>query len=1037
MSKSSYPGQFDSDVELPRVDNNVTEIGGDAINSLRDAVFTIQRVLGLNPQGNTKDLTTRVNQSLDANGDIKSSALSKRGLVTVPITNNIIGENAGILESKLNLDYSTAFLNGRITSNVNEIDAIRTSFNGFTAQTVNHFSGLGNRHDGYMIDLVNPIRSSGDVETALNVVNNEFTGHVQSQTGAHRASGIAVNNEFRNFEADDVQEALVELDVLSTGTAQDHQDTLHQNGIGLNDRGQQGSQGNLAFTTLAPTIFQTEIAKATQILQVMRPNVARVTSKEVDFRALAVGQNSVLRVQAGGVDRGPLDIDFSALIPSPTTDVFLANEITLDQIVEAINTKAQGCVDHYPISAFNTNGRLTIAHNISGEQFTIQILNNVQFSADIALGFGSVTNTVFTWPGQAHAGYVGGAQINDLRALVKKSHVHSNNPLNVLPLGLGNLADFGLTIGNEGRVIVNITNHSTTPEDNGSHYITAFPNNQSIQLSADIQPGTFDIEIMADSVNFENTANGEIWDIFVEDDGDGYGKVTKSLRVSYQPIAGVTPISVTKDFPTSNIEWQITDENEIQFFENGEGGVPVTIPSASYRGKLQVNAADNKNSAIFEVHGIPSTGREDFNVSTFAATADRLYIGSVHHAGNFSPNQPQLKFVSDRRLQGAAIDNATADALNPVPLEKTISALRNNGIIDGFEVISSDQQSFRLRGGRALVEGRVVEVETQTLQVQNLSAARRIILLDKSGKYLMKTEFDPGFTFEDLTEGDSYGDNRGVVPIVEFETNGTQIDGYFTDRRLIVSKLDKKVLDLESSLVSRIDRVQETVAGSSWAFTEASASGLGDGYLASIEPGNNNGFTYIQTGQTGDTTNQHARGFTGGINPFISTRRFEFSEPDVIKTSVFKANGMTHINVFAEAVYTGVNGGPFGVSGTVGVELGVAVETGMGSTKVAEEYARVKTVLVGILPSDSVTERYVASIPVSQLNLTNNTFFDFVPRVRIINSTFVDGGSGNDPEPTIRFDNVRIVTSSYSIAGSISNTDGSSMPLAASVGDIL
>lgn len=1040
MSKSSYPGEFDSDVELPRVDNNITEIGGDAINSLRDAVFAIERTLGKNPQGNTATLVARVNKSLDANGDIKSSALSKRGLVALPVTDTHIGDNAGVKESKLDLDYTTASLSGRITSNVNDIDALRTAFNAFTAQTINHFLGLGNRHDGYMIDLADPIRSSDDVETALHVINNAFTAHEESTVGAHKASGISVNDEFINFNADDVQEALVELDVLSSGTSEDHQDNLHQNGIGLNDRGEQGDQGNLAHTTLAPTIFQTEISKSTQVLQVMRPNVARVTSKGIDFRALRVGSSNVLRVQAGGVDRGPLDINFSALIPSTSESALLANEITLEQIVEAINTKAQGCEYHYPISAYSTNGQLTIAHTIPGEEFTIQIQDNVQFSAASALGFGDVTSTVFTWSGGNHAGYAGGAKITDLRPLVKIRHSHVVKPLNTLALGLGNLADLGLTIGNEGRVLVNITNHSTTPEDNGTHYIVGYPNNQSITLSADIQNGDFDLEIMADSVNFENTANGEIFDIFVEHVGDGYGKVTKSRRVSYQPIAGVTPVSISDDFPTSNVEWQITNNSEIQFHQNNLGGIPVPIPSSTFRGQLKVYAPDNKHSAMFEIHDVPSTGKENFNVFISGKEADRLHIGSVHHAGNFaSNNTPELKFVTDKRLQGAALDNSTEDALNLTPLEQALSHIRNNGIIDGFDVVDYDQTSFRVRGGRALVNGRMVEAETQTLELNNLSAASRLLLLDRNGKFIMKNEFDPGFTFQDLIEGDSYGDNRGLVPIVEFETTGTELDGYFLDRRLMIGKLDKRILNLQTDLNARIDRVVESVSGSQWGFTETTASSSnGDGYLGILEPAGNDGFVYIPSGLAGDTSTLHARGFSGGLNPFITTRRFEFSDPETIKTSVFKSVGMTHINIFVESEYADkADSEPFGVSGTAYVELGIAVESGISNVNVSEEYARIKTIFTGVLPSNSVVERHVVSIPINQLHITDNGLFDFVPRMRIINSTSIDGGPGQGVNPVIRFNHIRVVTSSYSVAGNILNQDGTSMPLAASVGDVL
>lgn len=1040
MSKSSYPGEFDSDVELPRVDNNITEIGGDAINSLRDAMFAVEQTIGINPQGNTATLVARINNSIDDDGNIKASALSRRGLVTLPILNSHIGGSASIAESKLDLDLSTTYLNARILSSATDIDALRVSLNVFTAQTINHFLGSGDRHDGYMIALTDSIRSSDDVETALHIVNNAFTAHEGVTIGAHKGSVISVNDEFENFTATDVQSALTELDVLSSGTSEIHQDNLHQNGIGLNDTGETDDQGNLSHTTMAPSVFQTEISKATQIANVMRPNVARITSKNIDFRALRVGESNVLRVEAGGIGRVALDINLSALIPSAGESALLANEVTLEQIVDAINTKAQGCDDHYPISAYNTNGQITIAHMFPGQEFTIQIKDDVQFSAATALGFGSVTSTVYSWTGTKHAGYVAGVRVTDFKSLLRITHVHNNRPSNTLPLGLGDLAEYGISTDNEGRIAVNITNHSTTDTDNGLHYIVSFTNNSTIVLSTDIQNGTFDLEIVANTVNFENTSSGEIFDIFVEHDSDGYGVVTKSLRTSYQPISGITPKSVSSGFPTAGIEWQVTDNSEIQFHENNAGGVPVEIPSSSFRGDLKVYAPDNKHSAIFEVHGVPSTGREVFNVIASSKTSTRMHIGSVHLAGNFANNNaPELKFVIDKRNQGASLRSTTADRLQPTSLENTLSKIRNNGVIDGFEVISSDSSSFKIRGGRALVSGKIVEVETKTLEVNNLSIAKRLLLLDEDGKFILKHEFDAGFTFEELTEGDSYGDNHGLVPLVEFETDGTEIDGYFSDRRLIVGKLDKKVVNLENSLTSRIDRISESVSGSMWGFTEASASGTtSDGYISNIEPGGNNGFTYIPSELAGDTSTLSARGFTGGLNPFITTRRFEFSDPDTIKTSVFKAVGMTHINVYISAVYTdNSTTSPFGVSGTAYVEVGIAVETGISTIIVSEEYATVKTLLTGTLPSNSVTERYVVSIPISQLHVNDNELFDFVPRIRILNSTNIDGGTGSGVNPVIQFDHIRVITSSYSVAGNILDEDGTSTPLASPVGEIL
>ena len=179
-----------------------------------------------------------------------------------------------------------------------------------------------------------------------------------------------------------------------------------------------------------------------------------------------------------------------------------------------------------------------------------------------------------------------------------------------------------------------------------------------------------------------------------------------------------------------------------------------------------------------------------------------------------------------------------------------------------------------------------------------------------------------------------------------------------------------------------------------------------------------------------------AVGFFGGQS-IITTRRFDLNDSDGYAKSIFCAPGLTHINIFVETEYTGRNGGPFNASGTAYIDLGIAVRIGMRDTNIFEEYATIKTVTAGSFPSDVTVERYVASIPISLLELEANTIFSMWPRVRIVNSNFIDGGSGDDPDPLIRFNFIRIVTSSYSIAGYINSEDGISTPLSAILGEVL
>ena len=1021
MGRSSYPGQIDSDVELPRVEDNVSEIGGDAINSLRDAIFSIETTLGIDPQGNTDDLAARINVTLDADGRIKQAALAERGLVTLPITNAHISSGAAIEELKLDLEYGTAYLNGRIVSNTTDIDALRTTFNILSAQLTQHFGGSGFRHQGNDIDLATAIRTYDTVEDALSALNTAFTNHEASIGGAHTAAGISAVDVFSNFSADEVQTALEELDRLTSSVIQEHQDKGHRTGVVLNQRGEQGIQGNLRETTFAGTIYQTEQSKATNIFQVMRPDVARITSKEIDLNALEVGTRHVLRIQAGGVGLSPLDVNFTAIIP--TED--------LDEVVAAINTKAQGCDDHYPISAYNTGGRLTIAHNIPGAEFTITILDTVQFTAHSALGFGDVAGTEISWPGDSNAAYIGGVNITGMRSLIKRRHTHSTKPLNTIVLGLGDLSQYGLTIGNEGRILCNIYNHSTNSESNGTHYILGFPNNETFVLSSDISLGDFDIEIPADAVNFENSANGEIYDIFVEAYSDGYGMVTKSPRASYHPIAGVDIKAISEDFPTSDVEWAILDASQIQLYEHGESGMPVTIPTG-FQGQLKAYAPDNVNSALFEVTGIPSSSREDITVHSFGGTDDRLHVASVHYSGNY--NLYTLKHVMDKRPLGVSPENKSEDALAPLAVEDATGELRNNGVIRGFDVISWGSTSFKVRGGRAIVDGRIVEVDTRDVTVDDVSASKKTLLLDRDGNYIIKGEFESGYSIADLTSGENYGDERNVAIICEFETDGSAIDGYFTDRRLMVNKLDKRIANLEEDLEEQITEIRNTVAGSSWGFTVADAS-AGDGYLGGIETVAQLGVAYMPGTEY---PNLPAHGFAAG-SALVTTRRYELTDPEVTARSIFRSIGMTHLNVYMAITYSGITdgeNGPFGVSGTVYVQVGVAATRGLEDEVTSEGYATVKTIYTGVLPSKSLTERYVASIPISELDLPENVMFDVVPRVRIINSNYVDGGPGDDPEPTMLLDDVRVVTSSYSIAGAINSEDGSSEALAATVGDI-
>src|ERR1019366_7825788 len=143
---SNFPTVLDTDVELPRVDGNITDLGGDAINALRSAMFAVEQNIGISANGSTASIAVRLNASLNADGTIIPSALTGIGLVSLPITNSQISATAGIQESKLSLTYSTVSLFTLYTTLKNSIDVL----NGFLSITgiklKPHIDGTGYNH---------------------------------------------------------------------------------------------------------------------------------------------------------------------------------------------------------------------------------------------------------------------------------------------------------------------------------------------------------------------------------------------------------------------------------------------------------------------------------------------------------------------------------------------------------------------------------------------------------------------------------------------------------------------------------------------------------------------------------------------------------------------------------------------------------------------------------------------------------------------------------------------------------------------------
>ena len=339
---SNYPNAFDDDSTLPAVNDNLDQIGGDAINALRDSVFQIEQTLGLNIQGTTPSLAARLGVFINQDGSPNVSVLTSLGLVTLPITQNQIADNAGIPESKLTLDYRTQDLFNYIrdlSRSVNQaLDWIAVS----GVKLEPHLIGAIYRHDLLQIDVsANPAfflnnvfrvaRDNTDAYTVINDMNNELLAHqwadgsplanvknIITNNGSsypssysHLASGIFL--ETGRFAiipqtATDVQSAFDFLDNASILTLGTRIQNLYANGISRNSRSSSLTADGYGQPVVPPTpaiaylrglgnssIPVDDIAIGEDIIQFM-PSAASQNNNSFDEQFALVRIGDIVRI---------------------------------------------------------------------------------------------------------------------------------------------------------------------------------------------------------------------------------------------------------------------------------------------------------------------------------------------------------------------------------------------------------------------------------------------------------------------------------------------------------------------------------------------------------------------------------------------------------------------------------------------------------------------------------------------------------------------------------------------------------------------
>lgn len=244
--KSNYPNQIDTNKEIPIVRDNITEISSDVINSLRSAIINIEKTLGINPHGVTgQTLAERLNNIIDATGNLKPEVINTFANSNVSDVN--ISDNAGIKESKLDLNYPTNLLQSEISNLDALYNSLLEQLSEISAMLSIHISTVNSKaHAASSIYIEDADFSSSDESigeiyptSVQNMLEDIFSKHINysgvnisSENNSHKSSQIYFDNTNVStvIESTDVQGALEDLSNFKDLGLKNTILNLHSNG---------------------------------------------------------------------------------------------------------------------------------------------------------------------------------------------------------------------------------------------------------------------------------------------------------------------------------------------------------------------------------------------------------------------------------------------------------------------------------------------------------------------------------------------------------------------------------------------------------------------------------------------------------------------------------------------------------------------------------------------------------------------------------------------------------------------------------------
>lgn len=345
---SDFPSDYDDDTTLPVVNDDITEIGAEAINALRDAVFNIEQNIGLNAQGSAPSVAERISLSLNPDGTIKPSAIASLGLITLPITQDQISPTADIPESKLHLDHRTQDLYNYIQDLSGGVNDAMGWISITGSKLDPHLLGAIYRHVLSQIDVSTSsadylrnkfrlLRDNTSAYTLIDDINQELLAHqwadgsifgtitdVVTNDGstypsnyAHTAGGIFLNTSRFSVipqTAQDLQQFAEFIDSSSIFLYGSRIQNLYSNGVSKVSRSSSLAADGYGLPIVPPTsaiayLLNTgsasapvdDISTGDDIIE-FKPSTADMNSNSFDAKFALVKPGDIVRINYGTIE---------------------------------------------------------------------------------------------------------------------------------------------------------------------------------------------------------------------------------------------------------------------------------------------------------------------------------------------------------------------------------------------------------------------------------------------------------------------------------------------------------------------------------------------------------------------------------------------------------------------------------------------------------------------------------------------------------------------------------------------------------------